>query len=98
MRPILTWGEESEGVKIRNGVIGSVVGWRLVGDGVALALVVAVPVCVDGVGLAGFAKVDLLAHSRSRQAKTQTKKECRRLSILLSFSIGSARFNIDLVR
>jgi hypothetical protein len=65
MRPILTWGEESEGVKIRNGVIGSVVGWRLVGDGVALALVVAVPVCVDGVGLAGFAEVPRATTTRT---------------------------------
>ena len=43
------------GVTIGDGVIGIIVGWLLVGDGVALA--VAVPVCVDGVGLAGFAKV-----------------------------------------
>jgi hypothetical protein len=41
------------GVTIGDGVIGIIVGWLLVGDGVALA----VPVCVDGVGLAGFAKV-----------------------------------------
>lgn len=47
--------EEGEGVTIGDGVIGIIVGWLLVGDGVALA--VAVPVCVDGVGLAGFAKV-----------------------------------------
>jgi hypothetical protein len=63
MRPILTWGEESEGVKIRKGVIGRVVGWRLVGDGVALA--VAVPVCVDGVGLAGFAEVPRATTTRT---------------------------------
>lgn len=43
------------GVTIGDGVIGIIVGWLLVGDGVALA--VAVPVCVDGVGLAGFAEV-----------------------------------------
>jgi hypothetical protein len=46
-----------EGVTIGDGVLGSVVGWLAVGDGVALAFVVVVPVCVDGVGLAGFAEV-----------------------------------------
>ena len=44
-----------EGVTIGDGVIGINVGWLLVGDGVALALVEAV--CVDGVGLVGFAEV-----------------------------------------
>jgi hypothetical protein len=65
MRSILTWGEESEGVEIRNGVIRSVVGWRLAGDGVAPALVVAVPVCVDAVELAGFAEVPLATTMRT---------------------------------
>lgn len=46
--------EEGEGVTIGNSMIGIVVGWRLVGDDVVLALVVAVPVCVDGVGLRGL--------------------------------------------
>lgn len=45
--------ERGEGVTIRDGVIGIVVGWP--SDGVALALVEAL--CVDGVGVAGFAEV-----------------------------------------
>ena len=54
-----------EGVTIGDGVIGSIVGWLVVGDGVAPALVVAVPFCVDGVGLAGFAEVQPAATTRT---------------------------------
>jgi hypothetical protein len=64
--------EAGEGVTIGNGMIGIVVGWRLVGDGVALALVVAVPVCVDGVGLAGFAEVQPATTARTLTSASTT--------------------------
>jgi|GEM_PF-403344 hypothetical protein len=54
-----------EGVTIGDGVIGSIVGWLVVGDGVAPALVVAVPVCVDGVGLRGLRKCSRLTTTRT---------------------------------
>jgi len=59
--------EGGEGVTIRDGVIGIVVGW--LGDGVALALVEAV--CVDG-GLAGFAEVQPATITRTLTSTSTT--------------------------
>jgi hypothetical protein len=51
-------------------VIGINVGWLLVGDGVALALVEAV--CVDGVRLVGFAEVHPATITRTLTSTSMT--------------------------
>jgi hypothetical protein len=43
-----------------------------VGDDVVLALVVAVPVCVDGVGLAGFVEVQPATTARTLTSASTT--------------------------
>jgi hypothetical protein len=75
--------EGGEGVTIRDGVIGIVVGWLLVGDGVALALVEAV--CVDGVGLAGFAEVQPATTARALTSASTTHTIATFFTMRLTF-------------